>query len=138
MYLLSSFFALHNGLGHFEFKQDLLQEPSFYCGVTTRATAARERPKTSGRESLPRTTKAKLAPSRHPDHRQGVTAHKVPEVLLAAELGPRAWTLRERYPGACASAPRQKGARTGVAFGDDSWAVVSLPALASQEQPTKF
>jgi hypothetical protein len=109
----------------------------FYCGVTTRATTVRERPETSGRESLPRTTKAKLAPSRRPDHRQGDTAHKDPEVLLAAELGPRACTLRERYPGTCASAPRQKGARTGRRFrrrqlGGDKPASASKPGAAHQ------
>ena len=43
------------------------------------------------------------------DHRRLIPSG-TPEAQVAAELSVRARTLRERYPGACAQAPRQKGA----------------------------
>jgi len=67
----------------------------------------------SSSESLPGTTKAKLAPIVHADHPRREIAKSDPEVLLAAELGQRARTLHERYPGARARAPRQRGVRSG-------------------------
>jgi hypothetical protein len=46
------------------------------------------------------------------DHRWGLIHHRTPEARVAAELSVRARTLRERYPGARARAPHQKGAHT--------------------------
>jgi hypothetical protein len=46
------------------------------------------------------------------DHRHVEIAPSDPEVQLAAEVHVRARTLQERCPGACARAPRQKGAQS--------------------------
>ncbi len=46
------------------------------------------------------------------NHRRQLIPTRTPEVGVAAELSLRACTLRERYPGARARAPRQKGAHT--------------------------
>jgi hypothetical protein len=70
------------GLGYFEFKTLCL--PRRYY---KRPPKKGERPKRSYCESLPRTTKAKLAPIVHADHRRRKIAKLDPEVLLAAELG---------------------------------------------------
>ncbi len=45
------------------------------------------------------------------DHRLRLMPRGTPKAQVAAELSVRAHTLRERYPGARAQAPRQKGAR---------------------------
>ena len=90
----------------------------------------RERLESSGCKSLPRITKAKLAPSRHPDHQRCDTAYKDLEVLLlAAKLD----TLVRAHQRRAKREPV-----LAITFTDDSWAVVSLPVLTSQEQPTKF
>jgi hypothetical protein len=44
------------------------------------------------------------------DHRWRLIPSGTPEARVAAELSVRACTLRERYPGARARAPRKKGA----------------------------
>ena len=44
------------------------------------------------------------------NHRRQLIPPRTPEARVAAELSLRACTLRERYPGARARAPRQKGA----------------------------
>ncbi len=44
------------------------------------------------------------------DHRRRLISSGTPEARVAAELSLRARTLQERYPGACAQAPRQEGA----------------------------
>ena len=46
------------------------------------------------------------------DHCRQLIPPRTPEARVAAELSLRACTLRERYPGARARAPRQKGAHT--------------------------
>ncbi len=44
------------------------------------------------------------------DHHRQLIPSGTPEARVAAQLNVRARTLRERYPGARAQAPRQKGA----------------------------
>ena len=67
----------------------------------------------SGRESLPRTTEAKIASSLHINHRRQYWTPKDPEVGLAAELGLWVHKLHEGYPGARTQAPRQEGVQSG-------------------------
>ncbi len=45
------------------------------------------------------------------DRRRRLIPQRIPKAKVAAELSVRACTLRERYPGARAQAPHQKGAR---------------------------
>ncbi len=44
------------------------------------------------------------------DHRRQLIPSETPKARVAAELSVQARILRERYPGARAQAPRQKGA----------------------------
>jgi hypothetical protein len=66
-----------------------------------------------GCESLPRTTKAKLASPLRVDHQRRYWTPKNPKARLTAELGLRVCTLQERDPGARAQAPRQEGVQSG-------------------------
>ncbi len=61
-------------------------------------------------KSLPETTKAKLASSLHIAHQWWEWPHKVPGVLLAAELGSWGHILRKQFPGTPASVQSQEWA----------------------------
>ncbi len=66
-----------------------------------------------GCESLPRTTKAKLASPLRANHWRRYWTPKDPEARLAVELGLRVRTLHDRDPSLHARAPRQEGVQSG-------------------------
>ncbi len=65
------------------------------------------------KQSLPRTTKAKLGSLLYTTHWWWEMPHKDPKVQLAAELGPQNCTLQEQFPGVPTQAQSQKRAQSG-------------------------
>ncbi len=96
-----------------------------------------------GRESLPGTTKAKLASPLRADHRWQYWTPEDPEAQLAAELGLRVRTLHEQDPGARARAPRQEGVQSGCwhrryQLDGDKLASANSAEAARQESSPRF
>jgi hypothetical protein len=96
-----------------------------------------------GRESLPGTTKAKLASPLRADHRRRYWTPKDPKARLTAELGLQVRTLHERDPGVRARASRQEGVQSGhrhrrYQLDGDKLASANSTEAACQESSPRF
>ncbi len=96
------------GLGHFDFKPSPTEE---LLGKCFRLESGQFL--CSHKQSLPRTTKAKLASLLHAAHQWQETPTKDSKVRLVAKLGLQDCILQERSPGMHTQALSQKGALSG-------------------------